>query len=140
MFFFFRDDFATQASIRVIIIGPKSGIVCQSGGRGRKKMEEGDNSLTRRDTRWKFIWQFDVATRWEQYRAHPSPPIGMILMIVPRIDNGFIIDRWLCCGNSPTIGRLEKGKGGEGVGRGGGRGGGGGESWRTPKAETRSLK
>lgn len=102
-------------------------------------MEEGDNSLTRRDTRWKFIWQFDVATRWEQYRAHPSPPIGMILMIVPRIDNGFIIDRWLCCGNSPTIGRLEKGKGGGG-GEGGGRGGGGGESWRTPKAETRSLK
>lgn len=94
-------------------------------------MEGGDNSLTRRDTVEIHLAKLTWPTRWEQYPC-TLPPIEMILMIVPPIDNGFIIDRRLCCGNSNDWPFGKR--------KGGGWTREGGKSWRTPKAETRSLK
>lgn len=88
--FFHSNNFVTQVfQYGLSSSGPSPiGIVCQRKKEGKKKWRR---AITRRAIRgWKFIWQFDVATRWEQYNTVYTPPlpIEMILMIVPRIDNG----------------------------------------------------
>lgn len=88
--FFHSNDFVTQVFFNTGYHYRAQVRHCLPEGRGKKK-KKWRRAITRRAIRgWKFIWQFDVATRWEQYNTVYTPPlpIEMILMIVPRIDNG----------------------------------------------------